>query len=169
MYAIRSYYAMSKTFDINSQDSQGTKVEPVLPENFDCDGYHEYEEALLERNLAFTKAESGIQVYRRVRANGVFYDKCKDFKESLALQLGALQTSLAYKADIANFLEPWYGIGYIASCFGSEYIWHEGQAPAVTPKFKSASEILNSDFTPIHKTPIGRYTLEMIEYRNNFV
>ncbi len=155
---------MGKTFDTNSQDSQGTFVLPVLPEHFDFEHYQAYESSLQERNRSFTNSTHGLLVYRRVRANGVFYDKCRDKKDSLALQLGALMASLDYEADIANFLEPWYGIGYIASCFGSDYIWHDKQAPAVLPKFKTVQEILSSDYIPIHQTPVGKHILEMIEY-----
>ncbi len=151
-------------FDTNLKDSQVTKVRPIEPENFDFSAYKEYEDRLLNNNRKFVESDSGLLVYRRVRADGVFYDKCRDYKESLALQLGALEFSKSFKADIANFLEPWYGIGYIAACFGSEYIWMPGQAPAVKPKFTSVKEILNSDYLPIGKTPEGRYNLEMIEY-----
>lgn len=151
-------------FDTSLRDSQGTEVKPINPEDFDLDAYADYEESLLEKNKKFTEADSGLLVYRRVRANGVFYDKCRDYRESLALQLGALKASMPYKADIANFLEPWYGIGYIASCFGSSYRWLPEQAPSVEPKFSSAQEILDSDFVPIAQTPEGKYNLEMIEY-----
>lgn len=151
-------------FDTTLRDSQGTSVEPISPEHFDLDAYADYEAQLLERNRAFTEADRGLLVYRRVRADGVFYDKCRDFKESLALQLGALKTSMAYKADIANFLEPWYGIGYIASCFGASYGWTEGQAPHVTAQFKSAQEILDADYVPIAQTAEGKHILEMVEY-----
>ena len=151
-------------FDTTLRDSQGTSVEPISLENFDLDAYADYEAKLLEKNKAFTEADRGLLVYRRVRADGVFYDKCRDFKESLALQLGALKTSMAYKADIANFLEPWYGIGYIASCFGASYGWTEGQAPHVTAQFKSAQEILDADFVPIAQTAEGKHILEMVEY-----
>ncbi|HIX38254.1 MAG TPA: hypothetical protein H9738_10365, partial [Candidatus Blautia pullistercoris] len=137
---------------------------PINPENFDLDAYQEYEAGLLEKNREFMKKDRGLLVYRRVRANGVFYDKCRDYKESLALQLGALKESMAYKADVANFLEPWYGIGYIASCFGSTYRWLPEQAPSVEAKFETAQEILDSDFVPIAQTPEGKYNLEMIEY-----
>lgn len=151
-------------FDTSLRDSQGTEVLPVEPENFDFYAYEEYEAELLERNKAFAAAQSGLLVYRRVRANGVFYDKCRDYKESLALQLGALQVSMPYQADVANFLEPWYGIGYIASCFGSEYRWLGSQAPSIEAKYSSAQEILDADYVPIAQTPEGRYNLEMIEY-----
>lgn len=155
---------MDAKFDITSRDSQGTEVLPIQPENFDLEAYHNYELEKLESNEKFVTADSGLLVYRRVRANGVFYDKCRDYKESLALQLGALQKSMEYEADIPNFLEPWYGIGYIASCFGADYIWEPGQAPSVKPPFSSVSEILNSDFKPIEDTPIGKHILEMEEY-----
>lgn len=151
-------------FDTTLRDSQGTRVTPVEPEKFDLDAYKDYEERLLERNRKFRDEDRGLLVYRRVRADGVFYDKCRDYRESLALQLGALKSSMAYEADIANFLEPWYGIGYIASCFGSRYRWLPEQAPSVEAKFTSSREILESDFVPIAQTPEGRQNLEMIEY-----
>lgn len=155
---------MEKAFDVNSRDSQGTEVAPIAPEQFDLQAYQAYEAEKLESCRAFTQSKSGLLVYRRVRANGVFYDKCKDYRESLALQLGALQKSMEYKADIPNFLEPWYGIGYIASCFGADYIWEDGQAPSVTPPFSSVHEILNTDYKPIAETPVGKRILEMEEY-----
>ena len=155
---------MKKEFDTSIRDSQSTFVEPVAPENFDLDAYEEYEKSMQARQEAFLNGDQNILVYRRVRADGVFYDKCRDYKESLNLQLGALKQSMVYKADIANFLEPWYGIGYIASCFGADYDWMEGQAPSVKPMFHSAEELLNADRKPIHETAIGKHILEMEEY-----
>lgn len=151
-------------FDTTLRDSQGTEVAPIQPEKFDLEAYADYEASLLEGNKKFVEAEHGLLVYRRVRANGVFYDKCRDYKESLALQLGALKSGMAYKADIANFLEPWYGIGYIASCFGGEYGWTPEQAPHVKPLFTSMQDILDADFVPIEQTKEGKQILEMTEY-----
>lgn len=152
------------TFQYNRRDSQGTRVSPVSCEGFDFSGYREYEASLEERQKEFLEADSGILVYRRVRADGVFYDKCRDKKESLELQLGALQKSLEFQADIANFLEPWYGIGYIAGCFGGNYEFPENQAPVVKPMFHKASQLLNAECKPIEETVIGRHILEMTEY-----
>lgn len=151
-------------FQYNKRDSQGTKVESIACEQFDFDRYADYEESLREKQKKFLEADSGILVYRRVRADGVFYDKCKDWKESLELQLGALHKSLEYEADVANFLEPWYGIGYIAGCFGGEYEFAEGQAPAVRPIFHSTEELLAAAPEKIENTPAGRHILEMTEY-----
>lgn len=151
-------------FNTTTRDSQGTHVEPLDVKDFDLDAYAEYEAELLESNKKFVESDHGLLVYRRVRADGVFYDKCRDYKESLQLQLGALKTSMQYKADIANFLEPWYGIGYIAAAFGADYQWQDGQAPSVNPPFSCAEDILNADVTPIAETSIGKHILEMEEY-----
>ncbi len=153
-----------KEFDVNKRDSQSTNVEPLSIDNFDIDAYADYEQKLVEANKAFYNGTSGIQVYRRVRADGVFFDKSKNYKESLELQLGALKTSMQYKADIANFLEPWYGIGYIASSFGSEYIWTPNQAPAVHAKFASVEEALQADYVPLKDSPIGKEIINTIDY-----
>lgn len=151
-------------FDTSLRDSQATQIVPLAPERFDLQEYVDYEQSLLERNKAFVRSDSGIQVYRRVRADGVFFDGCRDRETSLALQLGSLKYSMSFQADIANFLEPWYGIGYIASCFGGEYIWTANQAPSVQPMFQCCQDILNADFRPIAQTPVGRENLNMIEY-----
>ena len=62
-------------FDTSLRDSQGTEVTPINTENFDLDAYQEYEAGLLEKNREFMKKDRGLLVYRRVRVNGVLYDK----------------------------------------------------------------------------------------------
>lgn len=152
------------TFQYDKRDSQGTKVTPVKAEQFDFSAYQDYEASLFDRQKAFLVKDSGILVYRRVRADGVFYDKCRNMEESLELQLGALQRSLEFQADIANFLEPWYGIGYIAGCFGSSYEFPENQAPVIRPMFHTMEELLKADRKPISETDMGQHILEMTEY-----
>ncbi len=155
---------MKSEFDYSIADSQGTDVKPIEPEKFDIDAYHNYAASLQQRCSNFWTSKSGIAVYRRFRIPQVFSYGCKDTKLSLALQLGALQESMKYAADIPNFLEPWYGIGTTASAFGVDYEWPEGQAPAVRPPFKSVQEALNFNLKPIEETAIGKNTLSMIEY-----
>ncbi len=156
--------ATDKSFDQASADAQATPVEPMAPDAFDFDVYVDYESSLLERCRAFWAAKSGVLVYRRMRVAEVFSFGCKDMKRSLAWQLGALHKSMRFKADVANFLEPWYGIGTAASAFGLDYAWQVGQAPTVRPKFRSASEALEYPVVSVAETPIGRHTLEMIDY-----
>ncbi|MBN2313596.1 MAG: hypothetical protein JXM79_06675 [Sedimentisphaerales bacterium] len=153
-----------ETFDQTSVDVQASPVEPVTPEAFDFDAYADYEAELLERCHAFWQAESGVLVLRRMRPAEVFSYGCKDMETSLQLQLGGLQKSMTYKADVPNFLEPWYGIGTVAGAFGADYIWKENQAPAIRPKFKSVRAALERAPMSVSESRIGRHTLEMIDY-----
>ena len=153
-----------KQFDYRIRDAQATEVEPVEPEDFDIDAYFEYEAALGDCCRKFRQSDSGIAVYRRFRPPQVFSFGCKDMKLSLALQLGGLAESMKYKADIPNFIEPWYGFGAVVSAFGPDYYWPEGQAPALRAPFKSVAEALEYEVTPIDQTAIGKRSLEMVEY-----
>lgn len=156
---------MSKgSFDKMSTDVQATPAEPVSPEQFDFEAYTDYEASLLERCRAFWKAESGVLVWRRMRIAEVFSWGCKDMKASLEWQLGGLQKSMEFKADVSNFIVPWYGIGTVAGAFGADYIWKEKQSPAIRPIFGSVKEALDYSPVPISQTRIGRHTLEMIDY-----
>jgi hypothetical protein len=85
-------------------------------------------------------------------------------KQSLEWQLGALNKSMDYLADVPNFLEPWYGIGTISTAFDIDYIWNKGQAPATKPKFETIDQALAFPFKQVKDTPVGRQTLNMIEY-----
>lgn len=156
---------MSKeTFDQANVDVQATRVEPMAPEEFDFEAYADYESSLLERCQTFWTAESAVLVYRRMRVAEVFSYGCKDMKASLQWQLGALHKSMRFKADIPNFLEPWYGIGTVAGAFRADYTWKENQAPAMRPKFKSVSDALAYSAVPVAQSRIGKHTLDMIDY-----
>lgn len=153
-----------KQFDITKRDSQATEITPVSPENFDMDAYMSSEQYLLSGTGDFWKSPSGVAVYRRMRAAEVFSFACRDMQRSLELQLGCLQESLKYKADIPNFIEPWYGIGTTASAYGTDYAWNEGLAPAIHAKFNTLADALQYEPTPVAQTAIGKFTLNMIEY-----
>lgn len=155
---------MKDVFNVNLSDAQATKVKPIAPENFDLVQYHDYEAVLLERCRQFWQGDGGVLVYRRMRVAEVFAADSRSKERSLAWQLGALEASMQYKADIPNFLEPWHGLGTVASAFGFDYRWEPGQAPAVDGKFQSVTDLLKADIRPVAETPIGRYTLEMTEY-----
>lgn len=151
-------------FDTGKKDSQSTIVEPVSPEHFPWDKYLEYEDSLLKRCEQFWNSTSGVLVYRRMRVAEVFSHGCRDINKSLEWQLGALKESMAFEADVPNFLEPWYGIGTTASAFDMDYIWNPGQAPAVKPAFSTLDEALCYPVKPVHQTAIGRHTLNMAAY-----
>ncbi len=153
-----------KGFDQSSADSQATLVVPVPVADFDFEAYADSEKSLSERCRQFWAADSGVLVYRRMRVAEVFSHGCRDMKASLAWQLGALRKSLEYRADVPNFLEPWYGIGTVASAFGIDYVWPPAQAPVVKPPFHSVQDALRHTTEPVAQTAIGSHTLTMIDY-----
>ncbi len=155
---------MPKSFDTSLADAQATAIEPIKPEKFNLEAYSEYEQSLLEGCKKFWLKKSGVLVYRRMRVAEVFSHGSRNMQDSLEWQLGALQKSMAYKADIPNFLEPWYGIGTIASAYGFDYQWPENQAPAVDGSFNTTAEALEYDPVPVENTRIGEHILRMITY-----
>lgn len=153
------------SFNFSLADSQATKVTPIEPADFCINEYADYADRLDERCDKFWNSnEGGILVYRRMRVKDVFAQDSRDMKKSLQWQLGALKESMKFKSDIPNFLEPWHGLGTVASAYGFGYLWEEGQAPAVDGKFASAQELIDAPFTAVKNTEIGRYTLEMTQY-----
>lgn len=157
-------YFMAKKFDNQLADAQATQVLPVKPKDFDFAKYEAYASELNQTCASFWQQPSGVVVYRRMRVGECFSFGCSDMKRSLELQLGALEKSMLFKADVPNFLEPWYGIGTVASAFGGDYVWHEGNAPALKSRFSSIDEVLALEPIEIAQTNIGRNTLDMIEY-----
>lgn len=155
---------MKDEFNVNLADSQATVVTPIEAEKFDIEGYAAYAGELDETCKKFWESDSGVLVYRRMRVKEVFAEDCCDMKKSLEWQLGALQQSMRFKADIPNFLEPWYGLGTVASAYGFGYIWEKGQAPAVDGKFASTAALLEAPYQPVAETEIGRHTLDMVSY-----
>ena len=155
---------MKDEFNFSLADSQATPVEPLAPDQFDFEAYAEYENRLNEGCERFWQAEQGVLVYRRMRVKEVFAADASDMEKSLHWQLGALRESMKYKADVPNFLEPWYGIGTVASSFGFDYVWEPGQAPAVNGKFDTLDQLLETITVPVKETPVGKHTLEMVEY-----
>jgi len=151
-------------FNYKLADSQATVVTPMEAKDFPFDAYAAYEAERKARCHAFWKASTGVLVYRRMRVAEVFSFGCRDMKASLRNQLGGLAKSMVYEADIPNFLEPWYGIGTVASAFGTDYHWEPGQSPSVCNRLGSVSDVLKVCDIPVAETAIGRQTLAMIRY-----
>lgn len=154
----------SSTFDYTLKDAQALPVTPLEPRDFELARFEAYAAEADRCYANFLNAPDGLAVWQRVRAGEVFRDACRDMKESLRLQLGALQKSLDYASDAPMYLEPWYGIGVTASAFGAEYDWPEGQAPVVRPMYRSVEDVPPLAARAFDQAPILRYTLDTIEY-----
>ena len=154
----------TNSFDTQLADSQATEVSPVSLKAFDFEAYEDYEHGLRERCRSFWASDSGVLVYRRMRVAEVFSWACRDMRLSLELQLGGLNKSMDYKGDVPNFLEPWYGIGVVASSFGPNYEWCDGLAPLMRPIFSSVEQASESRSVPVAETEVGKHVLAMIDF-----
>ena len=155
---------MEDKFDVSKADSQGTTVKPLPAADFDIERYADYEASLEDNCKSFHAASEGAAVYRRFRVPEVYSWGCRDRKLSLEWQLAALTQSIEFKADIPNFLEPWYGIGVLSSPFGIPYIWDEGISPAVQSPYKTAREALDHLQGSVAESVVGKEVLSRIEY-----
>ncbi len=139
-------------------------VTPVEPKDFDLGRYEAFAAEGDERFATFLRRDEGAMVWQRVRVGEVFRDDCRDMRLSYRRQLGALTQTMSFKTDAPTYLEPWYGIGTIASAFGAGYVWHPGQAPAVEPVYHSIPDAAELDPRKFDDVPILRYTKETVEY-----
>jgi hypothetical protein len=154
----------NKNFNVEVADVQDTPVEPIEPSKFDYEKFLDFEAKCSEKCRAFDEACEGVLVYRRCKVGRVYLDLCGDMELSLKLQLGALDRCTNYTSDVPAFLDPWYGVGTVASCFGFDYYWPQKQAPVIHGQFEKPEDILQKDITPVAKTTIGRHTIQMIKY-----
>jgi hypothetical protein len=152
------------TFNNTLKDAQALPVTPIEPRDFDLARYEAFAAEADQRYADFLNKPSGLAVWQRVRVGEVFRDACRDMRQSLRLQLGALQKSLEYATDAPMYLEPWYGIGTTVSAFGAEYDWFEGLAPAVRPLYRSIDDVPPLVPREFDRVPIMRYSLDTIEY-----
>lgn len=138
-------------------------VRPMDIAEFDLARYEAFAAEADRRYAEFLTKKEGVAVWQRVRAGEVFRDACRDMRESLRWQLGALTRTMDYLTDAPTYLEPWYGIGTTAAAFGAEYEWLPGQAPAVKPRYATLEEVHALSARDAADVPILRYTLETID------
>jgi len=152
------------TYNYTVKDAMAMTVQPVDIADFDLERYEAFAAAADQRYAEFLRKKDGVAVWQRVRVGEVFRDGCRDMRESLRWQLGALARTLDYRTDAPTYLEPWYGIGTTAAAFNAEYEWLPGQAPAVKTCAASVEEAARLVAGDPASVPILRYTLETIEY-----
>jgi hypothetical protein len=153
-----------KQFDHTQKDAMAMPVQPQEIADFDLDHYEAFAAEADQRYAGFLGKHEGVAVWQRVRAGEVFRDACRDMRDSLRWQLGALTRTMAFRTDAPTYLEPWYGIGTTAAAFGADYAWLDGHAPAVKACYNSVAEAAGLLAREPQDVPILRYTLETIDY-----
>ena len=67
---------------------------------------------------------------------------CADREMFLRWNLWGMIVSARWRSDsVFPHLQPWYGVGIMASAFGAKYRWKGDSAPQTRPVFQSADEV----------------------------
>ena len=90
---------------------------------------------------------------------------CKDRELFLRWNLWGMATSAEWKSDgVFQHLQPWYGVGLMASGFGAKYYWEGSSAPQTHPIFKSADEVKDIKMPPPGESEPMREVLDRIRW-----
>lgn len=91
----------------------------------------------------------------------------KDIRTPEASFLGSMaivEGSLDVPSDDLPVLEPWFGTGVYASMYGCDYVWREGEAPAVHYRYHKVEEIRDIQTPDWRESEIAQLVLRAIRY-----
>jgi len=71
---------------------------------------------------------------------------------------------MSVPSDHLPLMEPWFGTGVYANMYGCEYVWREGEAPAVHYLYHSLNEIDGLQKPRWEDSPIAQLVLDTIRY-----
>ena len=90
---------------------------------------------------------------------------CSDRNRFLAMNLWGMAESAKWKSDaVFPHLQPWYGVGIMATAFGAEYMWSGNSAPQTHPIFKSIDEIKDIEAPEVGKKGPMKEVLDRIAW-----
>ena len=90
---------------------------------------------------------------------------CADRDRFLAMNLWGMAESAKWKSDcVFPHLQPWYGVGIIATPFGAEYMWSGNSAPQTHHIFKSVDELNGIETPQVGKTGPMKEVLDRIAW-----
>lgn len=84
--------------------------------------------------------------------------------DCLERNLAYVEKSLDTPSDHLPFLEPWYGTGVYANMYGCEYVWRDGEAPAVHYRYHRVDEVVGLPQPRWEDSPIAQLVLETLRY-----
>jgi len=90
---------------------------------------------------------------------------CADRNRFLAMNLWGMAESAKWKSDtVFPHLQPWFGVGVIATAFGTEYIWKGNSAPQTHPVFRSVDELGRIETPEVGRTKPMKEVLDRINW-----
>ncbi len=96
--------------------------------------------------------------------NGNLFGDMRTPEQSFNENIKLIQASLETPSDHLPVLEPWFGTGVYASMYGCDYVWRDGEAPAVHYRFHKIDEVRNLPIPRWERSPISALVLETIRY-----
>ena len=78
--------------------------------------------------------------------------------------LSHVRNSLLVPSDHLPVLEPWFGTGVYANMYGCDYVWRDGEAPAVYYKYHKLEEVKNIKKPRWQDSEIAALVLDTIRY-----
>ena len=85
-------------------------------------------------------------------------------EQCFAENLSHIQNSLLMPSDHLPVLEPWFGTGVYANMYGCDYLWRDGEAPAVHYKYHKLEEVREIKKPRWQDSPIAALVLDTIRY-----
>lgn len=90
------------------------------------------------------------------------YTRCNTVQEVCEENLKFFARQLDVESDWLPYLEPWMGTGVYANAFGCDYVWRQGDSPAVHYRYHCLEEVEDAPPPGIDDSPIMRRVLECI-------
>ena len=116
----------------------------IKPETFPFDEFLKVKEQRDNYVADWLNSDNGNNAIINVPPSWDMWDNntCFDRDLFLATNLWGMAESSKWKSDcVFPHLQPWYGVGMMATAFGAKYMWSGNSAPQTHPIFKSVDEL----------------------------
>jgi uroporphyrinogen-III decarboxylase len=124
-----------------------------------------YEKLRADRTPLGEKFLSGERPYMIYQPpSGNLYADMRTPEQSFIENMKLIQVSLDTPSDHIPVLEPWFGTGIYASMYGCEYVWRDGEAPAVHYRYHRIDEVRNITKPRWEDSPVAHLVLDTIRY-----
>ena len=115
---------------------------------------------VLPRLTAFTDRRQPYLIVQSAPLD--VYTRCNTVQEVCEENLKFFERQLDVESDWLPYLEPWMGTGVYANAFGCDYVWREGESPAVHYRYHHLEDAAAAPLPEIADSPIMQRILECI-------
>ncbi|MBN1553419.1 MAG: hypothetical protein JXA11_01640 [Phycisphaerae bacterium] len=96
--------------------------------------------------------------------DGNVWSDARTPEECFERNIEYVEKSLDIPSDHLPLMEPWFGTGVYANMYGCEYVWRDGEAPAVHYLYHQLDEVVGLAKPRWQDSPVARLVLETIRY-----